>query len=56
MCFAWITLLNERAATSQRAWRKRFLRRARRRNDKMAFGFGMTRWGRAARLVSTGRE
>ena len=41
---AWITLLNERAATWQRPWRKRFLRRVRRRNDKMAgagVGFGV---------------
>jgi len=42
---AWISLLKERAATWQRRWRKRFLRRVRLRNDKGACGFGMTRGG-----------
>jgi hypothetical protein len=41
---AWVTLLNERAATWQRTWRKRFLLRVRLRNDKgreQGAGFGV---------------
>jgi hypothetical protein len=41
---AWISLLKERAATWQRRWRKRFLRRVRLRNNKgreQGAGFGV---------------